>query len=190
MKIFRAPDGRLLQLADLKKIKEWDAEMPLLFIGAIREKRLPIYRKEYPKAMVQEVENYLDEILEQVAIPKLINSLTSPKLEERLKVSENIFALSESNPDQLAIAIPHIEKAIKDPNKEVASLMDKSLKNYQKAQKRKQTVAKRKKLTELRKKMDDIDIKFAEGKINDAEYIREQKAYLKLKREIELEEEI
>jgi hypothetical protein len=190
MKIFRLPDGHILQLADEAKIKTWNAEMPLIFIGNIKEKRLPQYRKEYPKAVVKEIEDYLDGILENVAIPKLINTLQYGKAEEKLIVAENIQALSESNPDQLKIAIPHIQTAVGDKDKQVAKLMGSALNNYQKAQKRKQTVKKRKILTNLRKQMDKVDIDFAEGKISDSDYITQQKEYLKLKREIELEEEV
>lgn len=190
MKIFRTDDGRILQLADKNRMKNWDAEMPLLFIGALREKRLPEYRKEYPKSLVKEIEDYLEDILENIAIPKLVETLKSEDKEERKKVAENIFELSKSNPDQLLIALPHIKEAQKDPDKEVAKFMKDAAKNYDKAQKRKQTVAKRKKLTSLRKKMDQIDRDYADGNLSDAEYLKEQKTYLKLKREIEVEEEV
>ncbi len=190
MKLFQLPNGHILQLADEEKIKSWNAEMPLIFIGNIKEKRLPIYKKEYPKAIVKEIEIYLDKVLETIAIPKLINALEDGEGEEKLAVAENIHALSESNPDQLKIALPHIKTAAKGSNKQVAKLLISTLRNYQKAQKKKQTAKKRKKLSALRKQMDKIDIDFAEGKISDSEYLGQQKEYLKLKREIQLEEEI
>ncbi|UYP45536.1 hypothetical protein NEF87_001821 [Candidatus Lokiarchaeum ossiferum] len=190
MKVFRLDDGRILQLADKKKMDHWDAEMPLLFIGDTREKQLPEYKKIYPKAVVQEIEDYLEDILESVAIPKLINALTSKVLETRLKVAENIAKLSESNPDQLKIALPHVEKALQDPNKQIQKLMETTLKNYKRAQKRKETAKKRKILTKLRKQMDIVDNDFADGKINDEQYMIEQKKYLVLKREIELAEQV
>jgi len=188
MKVFRSPDGRIVQLADEKKMEKWDAEMPLIFLGDIREKRLPAYRKDFPKKMVDEIEKYLDEVMVNVAVPKLINSINSPDPKERLKIAENFLKLSENNPDQLAVALPHVEKAMTDTNKEVADTMKKAYKNYNKAQKRKQTAEKRKKLTEFRKKMDDLDDRFASGEITDIDYLKEQKAFLKLKREITTEE--
>lgn len=188
MKVFRSPDGRIVQLADEKKMEKWDAEMPLIFLGDIREKRLPAYRKDFPKKMVDEIERYLDEVMVNVAVPKLINSINSPDPKERLKIAENFLKLSENNPDQLAVALPHLEKAMADTNKEVADTMKKAFKNYNKAQKRKQTAEKRKKLTEYRKKMDDLDDRFAAGEISDTDYLKEQKAFLKLKREITTEE--
>ena len=188
MKVFRSPDGRIVQLADEKKMEKWDAEMPLIFLGDIREKRLPAYRKDFPKKMVDEIEKYLDEVMVNVAVPKLINSINSPDPKERLKIAENFLKLSENNPDQLAVALPHVEKAMTDTNKEVADTMKKAYKNYNKAQKRKQTAEKRKKLTEFRKKMDELDDRFASGEITDIDYLKEQKAFLKLKREITTEE--
>ncbi|MHA1727791.1 MAG: hypothetical protein ACTSWY_03560 [Promethearchaeota archaeon] len=173
-------------MADKEKINKWDAEMPLIFIGFIREKQIP----NYPKSIRSDVNAYLDDILQNIAIPKLVNALQSNYPEERLKVAKNLINISENNPDQLKIVLPHIEKALNDPDKNIAALMQQIYKNYQKDQKRKQTAAKRKKLTALRKKMDIIDINLDEGKISDAEYIIEQKKYLKLKREIELAEQI
>jgi len=59
MKIFRSKEGRIYQLADEEKIKSWDPEMPLLFIGFIRNEMLPTY----PKSIRGEVEKYLDHVL-------------------------------------------------------------------------------------------------------------------------------
>ncbi len=190
MKVFRTTDGRIVQMADRPQIEKWGAEMPLLFIGFIKEKRLPLYRKEYPKSLVKAVEAYLDEVLENVAIPKLISALSSNDKEELLNVAENIVKISESNPDQLKIALPHLEKtATTHPNKNIVKLLEKALKNYRKAQKRKQTAKKRKILGALRKDMDEVDRTYADGNLTDAEYLVKQKEYLKLKREIELAEE-
>jgi hypothetical protein len=187
MRIFKSADGHVLQIADLDKIREWNPELPLIFIGFIREKRLPFYNKTVQK----EVSAYLDEILEQVAIPKLTQALYSKNDAQKLIVAQNIATLSESNPDQLQIALPHIEKVIgEEKNKEIVALMQKAKKNYEKAQKRKQTAKKRQQLTELRKKMDKIDDLFAQGKISDTDYVKEQKNYLKLKHEIEQEENV
>ncbi|MHA1674073.1 MAG: hypothetical protein ACTSYI_10655 [Promethearchaeota archaeon] len=185
MKIFRTKDGRVLQLADKEKIMEWDAEMPLIFIGELKDKRIPIYRKMYSKKVITEIENYVEEILSKVAIPKLIEALDSPQVEVRRNVAENLLELSKSNPDQLKITLPHIRKAQNDKDKTVSKLMKDTAKNYDKAQKRKQTAVKRKKLTSLRKNMDKIDRDYADGQISDSDYLKEQKVYLKLKREIE-----
>ena len=190
MKVFRTTDGRIVQMADRSQIEKWDAEMPLLFIGFINEKRLPLYRKEYPKSLVKAVEVYLDEILENVAIPKLISALSSNNKEELLNVAENIVKISEANPDQLKIALPHLEKTIPSASKTIAKLLEKAANNYKKAQKRKQTAQKRKKLTALRKEMDIVDRNYSDGNLTDEEYLAKQKDYLELKREIEIAEEM
>ena len=59
MKIFHYKE-RIFQLADKTMIEGWNAEMPLLFIGYIREKRMATY----PKSVQKEVNVYLNDILE------------------------------------------------------------------------------------------------------------------------------
>jgi len=186
LKIFRNPGGRIYQLADEEKIKKWDAEMPLIFIGFIREKQL----QNYPKSVKKEVEAYLDNVLKNIAMPKLVNALKSPKDEERLKVAKNLMEISNTNPDLLKIALPQVEKCLNDKNKNIAEAMNKTLKNYKKAQKRKQTAKKRQILKKLRSNMDKVDIDLDEGRISGEDYLIEQRKYLKLKREIELAEQV
>jgi hypothetical protein len=181
IKIFRSTSGKIYQLADLEKIKSWDAEMPLIFVGYIREKQL----SNYPKSLQAEIESYLDEILENIAIPKLIKSLESPNVELRNKIGQNLLSISEANPDLLKIALPHIESKLNDSDKNFAETMNRTFKNYQKAQNKKKTAEKRKKLRKLREKMDKLDVSLTEGSISDEEYILEQKRFLKLKREID-----
>jgi len=185
MKIFQHKE-RIFQLADKKMIEGWNAEMPLLFIGYIREKRM----STYPKPVQKEVNAYLDDVLENSAIPMLLTAINNEDVEIRKNVAKSIVDVSEQNPSMLKIALSHMEKASNDRNKEVADAMKKALKNYQKYLKRLKTAAKRKELTALRKKMDEIDVQFADGRISDSAYILEQKNYLKLKREIELAETV
>jgi len=136
------------------------------------------------------VEAYLDNVLKNIAMPKMVNALKSPKDEERLKIANNLMKISNENPDLLKIALPQIEKCLDDKNKNIAEVMNKTLKNYKKAQKRKQTAKKRQQLKKLRSNMDKIDIEFAEGRISDKDYLTEQKKYLMLKREIEIAEQV
>src|SRR6056297_1637237 len=183
MRVFRTKKGRVYQLADKKMMEKWNPEMPLIFIGYIEEKRLD----DYPSEIKKDVEAYLNEILEEVAIPKLVYSLKSDDLETRKRAAENLLEISSNNPDQLKIALPHIKEATEDKSKEVAKKMEKILHNFDKAQKRKKTAKKRSKLRKLRKQMDEIDMKFAAGELTDEEYLEKQKEYLKLKREIQEE---
>jgi len=184
MKVFVTKDKRVFQLADKESIKQWNPEMPLIFIGYIRDTRL----EDYPKDIQNDVEEYLEEILEDIAIPKLIEALKSDDVERKLKVAKNLKEISSNDPDQLKIALPHIKDAVDDPNKEISKLMKSILKDYERKQKRKRTAKKRAKLRKLRNEMDEVDMAFANGEISDDEYLKKQKDYLRLKREIQEEE--
>ena len=191
MKIFRIDDGRVLQLADKEIIKSWEPAMPLIYIGDIRDNRLPKYKEQYPPKILKQIEAYLEEILEEVAIPKLIGALQSENDGERLRIAKNFVQISESNADQLKIALPHIKKAIEtDKKKEIISLMKNTLTNYKKAQKKKQTAKKRVILRKLTREMTDLDREYADGKTSDADYLKRRKEFVKLKREIEIEEQV
>ncbi len=184
MKVFVTKDKSVFQLADKESIKQWNPEMPLIFIGYIRDTRL----EDYPKDIQNDVEEYLEEILEDIAIPKLIEALKSDDVERKLKVAKNLKEISSNDPDQLKIALPHIKDAVDDPNKEISKLMKSILKDYERKQKRKRTAKKRAKLRKLRNEMDEVDMAFANGEISDDEYLKKQKDYLRLKREIQEEE--
>ena len=97
MKVFRTKDGRILQLADLEKIRSWAPEMPLIFIGQVRDNRIPKYKEQYSPALVKEIEDYLAVILKDVAIPKLIGALQSKNDEERLTIAKNFEQISKSS---------------------------------------------------------------------------------------------
>ena len=191
MKIFKAKDGRLLQLADIERIKSWNPEMPLIFIGDVREKRIPIYKKQFSGAIVKEIEAYLDLVLKDVAIPKLINAIQSPDDVQRMQIAENFLQISQSNPDLLKIALNHIESAIEKENtKSIKTKLSNTLLNYKKAQKRKQTAKKRTQLRELSKKMTKLDRDFADGTITNNDYLKERKIFVDLQKEIELAEAV
>ena len=70
IKIFRLKNGGVVQLADKEKMQEWPIELPVLFIEDIKNKQWDSYG-----SAKKEVEKYLDEILEEVAIPRLISVL-------------------------------------------------------------------------------------------------------------------
>ena len=79
IKIFHKNDGGIIQLIDKEKMNEWPVELPLLFIEYIREKKLETYGDKK-----KEVENYLDEIMKEIAIPRLIGVLEGNDDEEIL----------------------------------------------------------------------------------------------------------
>lgn len=191
MRLFKDKDGRILQLADKEKINSWSPEVPLIFIGDIKDKRIPIYKNQYSSDLVKEIESYLDEILQDVAIPKLINALNSSDRELRLQVAQNFLQVSQSNADMLKIALDHIKNAInEEKSKDIVSILKDVLKNYEKAQKKKQTAKKRAKLRKLSRKMSELDRDYADGKISDKAYLDQRKEFVKLQREIELAEAV
>ena len=72
MKIFNKKDGGVVQLIDKEKMIEWPVELPLIFIEYIREKKLDSYDDVNIK---KQVSAYLEEILRDIAIPRLILEL-------------------------------------------------------------------------------------------------------------------
>ncbi len=80
MKIFYKKDGGIVQLIDKEKIKEWPIELPLIFIEYIRNNQLKTYEDSKLK---KDIEQYLDEVLEDVAIPGLIKVLDGVNFERR-----------------------------------------------------------------------------------------------------------
>ena len=79
MRIFHKKDGGIVQLIDKKKMQEWPVELPLIFIEYIRSKQLDTYEDAKVK---KEVSAYLDEVLKDVAIPRLISVLEGDDQEE------------------------------------------------------------------------------------------------------------
>jgi len=72
MKIFNKKDDGIVQLIDKEKMKEWPIELPLIFIEYIRNNQLKTYEGSKLK---KEIEQYLDEVLKDVALPGLIKVL-------------------------------------------------------------------------------------------------------------------
>ena len=85
-------DGGVVQLADKEKMQEWPIELPLLFIEYIRSKQLDSYG-----SAKKEVEQYLDEILKEVAIPRLINVIKGVDNQEIILALTRIEEISRKN---------------------------------------------------------------------------------------------
>ncbi|MFX0098532.1 MAG: hypothetical protein ACFFCS_03055, partial [Candidatus Hodarchaeota archaeon] len=80
MKVFRLSSGSVVQLASKEQIQNWDPEMPVIFYEYILDKQFSGYGTNKDKAMIK---MYLDEVLQEVAIPKLTDALTSDEVETR-----------------------------------------------------------------------------------------------------------
>ena len=171
MKIFYKKDGGIIQLIDKEKIKEWPIELPLIFIEYIRNNQLKTYEGSKLK---KEIEQYLDEVLKDVAIPGLINVLDGDNFEETNKALVRIDELAKKKIDLVKPIKPYVEKLVKKDNKEIRKLSKSILESFAKAERRKR-------LAEKRKIMQEREKEFLAGKISGEEYAKARKEYLILK---------
>ncbi|MFX1329825.1 MAG: hypothetical protein ACFE91_16975, partial [Promethearchaeota archaeon] len=96
IKVFEKKDGGIIQLIKKEKMLEWPIELPLIFIEYIRNNQL----KNYDDAKVKrEIEEYLDEIMRDVAIPRLINVLEGENKEEIILALTRIEEISKKDVD-------------------------------------------------------------------------------------------
>ncbi len=169
IKVFRLKDGGVVQLADKEKMQEWPIELPLLFIEYIKSKQLDSYG-----SAKREVEKYLDEILKEVAIPRLISVLKGVDNEEIILALTRIEEISRKNAEMAKPIRRYLEELLKRNNKQIVKLAKKISDNFAKA-------ARKKELTKKRKVMRDKEKLFLEGKISGEEYAKARKDYLTLK---------
>ena len=171
MRIFLKKDGSAVQLIDKEKMQEWPVELPLIFIEYIRNNQL----KNYNDVQVQkEVEKYLDEILKDVAIPRLINVLEGDDTEEKILALTRIEEISKKKIEMVKPIKPYLDKLSEMNNKRIIKLTQEISNNFQKAERRKE-------LAKKRKIMRDKEKLFLEGKISGEEYASARKEYLSLK---------
>jgi len=171
MKIFHKKDGGIVQLISKEKMKEWPIELPLIFIEYVRNNQLNAYNDSKLK---KDIEQYLDEVLKDVAIPGLINVLNGDNFEETNKALVRIEELSKKNIELVKPIKPYVENLLKKENKEVNKLSKSILESFNKAERRKMLVEKRKIMQEKEKE-------FLAGKISGEEYAKARKEYLILK---------
>jgi len=171
MKIFYKKDGGIVQLIDKEKMKEWPIELPLIFIEYIRNNQLNTYEGSKLK---KEIEQYLDEVLEDVAIPGLIKVLDGDNFEETNKALVRIDELAKKKIDLVKPIKPYVEKLVKKDNKEIRKLSNSILENFARAERRKR-------LAEKRKIMQEREKEFLAGNISGEEYAKARKDYLILK---------
>jgi len=171
MRIFHKKDGGIIQLIGKDKMLEWPVELPLVFIEYIREKQLPTYGDN---KIQKEVSDYLDEILKDVAIPRLISVLEGKNLDEIILALERIEELSKKNVDMAKPIQPYLNNLLNNPNKDIKKFAQNISENFQKAERKKE-------LAKKRKIMREKENLFLEGKISGEEYAKTRKEYLTLK---------
>ena len=162
-------NGGVVQLADKEKMQEWPIELPLLFIEYIKNKQLDSYG-----SAKKEVEKYLDEILEEVAIPRLISVLKGVDNEEIVLALTRIEEISKKNAEMAKPISKYLDELLKRNNKQIVKLAKNISDNFAKAERKKE-------LAKKRKIMRDKEKLFLEGKINGEEYAKARKEYLTLK---------
>jgi len=169
MKTFKMKNGGVVQLADKNKMEEWPIELPLLFIEYIKDKLLDSYG-----SAKKEVEKYLDEILKEVAIPRLISVLEGEDNEEIVLALTRIEEISKKNAEMAKPISKYLDDLLKRNNKQIVKLAKKISGNFAKAERKKE-------LAKKRNVMRDKEKLFLEGKINGEEYAKARLEYLTLK---------
>ena len=150
-------------------MEEWPIELPLLFIEYIKNKQLDSYG-----SAKKEVEKYLDEILKEVAIPRLISVLKGMDKEEIILALTRIEEISRKNAEMAKPIRKYLDDLLKRNNKQIIKLAKTISDNFNKAERKKE-------LAKKRKIMRDQEKLFLEGKINGEEYAKARKEYLTLK---------
>lgn len=171
MKVFHKKDGGIVQLIDKERMQEWPVELPLIFIEYVRNNLLNNYNDSNVK---KDIESYLNEILEEVAIPRLINVLDGKNNNEILMALQRIEEISKKKIELIEPIKKYLPDLKKRNIKEISKLCDAIITNFEKAENRK-------KLTEKRNIMRQKEKEFLDGKISGEEYAKARKDYLILK---------
>ncbi|MHA1669130.1 MAG: hypothetical protein ACTSV5_00995 [Promethearchaeota archaeon] len=173
MRIFRKKDGGIVQLVDKNEIKEWPVELPLIFIEYIKKNKLGTYED---KKVEKDIEKYLDEILAEIAVPRMISVLDGEDETEIKTVLERIDELAKKKLDLVKPIKSYIEKLDKKSNrKDISKACGSILSTFIKEENKK-------KLADKRKIMRQIEQEFLQGKISDEEYSKARKEYLIMKK--------
>lgn len=169
IRIFKKKDGGVVQLINKEEMKEWPIELPLLFIEYIKTKQLDSYG-----SAKKEVEKYLDEIMTDVAIPRLVSVLEGSDNEEIILALTRIEEISRKDVNMAKPIKKYLNYLLKKNNKQIMKLAQVISKNFAIAE-RKKELAKKRKLMREKEKL------FLGGKISVEEYGKARKEYLTLK---------
>lgn len=159
----------IIQLIDKDKMQNWPIELPLIFIEYIRSNQLDTYG-----SAKKEVEKYLDEVMKDVAVPRLISVLEGNEDDEIISALERIEELAKKNIEMTTPIKPYLINLVDSKNKEIGNLAKNVSKIFERA-------AKNKEIAKNRKIMREKERDFLAGKINAEEYAKLRKEYLTLK---------
>jgi len=169
LKLFKRKDGVIIQLIDKDKMQNWPIELPLIFIEYIRSNQLDTYG-----SAKKEVEKYLDEVMKDVAVPRLISVLEGNEDDEIISALERIEELAKKNIEMTTPIKPYLINLVDSKNKEIGNLAKNVSKIFERA-------AKNKEIAKNRKIMREKERDFLAGKIKAEEYAKLRKEYLTLK---------
>ncbi len=169
MRIFKKKDGGVVQLIDKEEMNEWPIELPLIFIEYIRTKQLDNYG-----SAKKDVEAYLDEIMTEVAIPRLVSVLEGDDSENIILALTRIEEISKKDIEMAKPIRKYLNYLLEKNDKEIVKLAQAITKNFASAERKKE-------LAQKRKAMHEKENLFLEGKISGEEYAKTRKEYLTLK---------
>ena len=182
MKVYRLANDRIVQIASKEKMQKWIGEQPLVYINYIRDNRLSTYGSNKTQ---KEISGYLDEAMQEIAVPKLIEALESSNVDTVMGILTRIEELSRKKPDLIKITLLHVEKKQSHPSKEISNIAAKIQKNYDRAMKRR---AIKNKLAANEKAGGtdaELDQKLVSGEITETEYLRLKKERIQAYQELE-----
>lgn len=171
MRIFHKKDGGIVQLIEKEKMMEWPVELPLLFISYIRDKQIDSYEDATVK---KEVENYLEEVTKDVAIPRLLSVLEGDNSDEIILALTRIEEIAKKKLDMVRPIKPYLENLMRNKNKDIVKLTQNISNIFTSADRKKELAAKRKVMQQKEKD-------FLAGKVNANDYAKARKDYLTLK---------
>lgn len=126
IKLFYKENGSVVQLIEMEKIQEWPLEMPLIFVEYIKSNKIRSYRDTKVEA---EISQYLDEILNQTAIPRIKQFFEGSNQEEILSILSIFEELSETNTRAVIPIQKLLENLTKQTNKTITMQARKILSN-------------------------------------------------------------
>jgi len=169
IRIFKKKDGGIVQLIDKEDMTEWPIELPLIFIEYIRTKQLDNYG-----SAKKDVETYLDEIMIDIAIPRLVSVLEGDDNEKIILALTRIEEISKKDIEMAKPIKKYLNYLLEKNDKQIVKLAQAISKNFESAERKKE-------LAKKRKIMREKENLFLEGKINAEEYAKARKEYLTLK---------
>ena len=112
-------------MIDKEKIQDWPVELPLKFVEDVRSK-LKSYRDE---KIEEEISNYLDDIIANLAIPKIKETFDNAPKDTVISILSSFEQLSETNVGAIKPIKFLLENLTNNNNKTIAETAKRILNN-------------------------------------------------------------